>query len=237
MKKTILTLILLVLIFTLAACGGSTSEATAEGGSGNTPSEGEREFNIPTEMQLMLGTVKLDETEYAVDAAQASQLLPLWKALGSLSESETAAQAELEALIDQIADTMTPEQTEAIEAMELTMEDMSGVAEILDVEMGGFGAGGFGEIDEEMKATMEAARESGETAAGGPPDGGMGPEGGMGPGDGMGPEGGMGQGSAEMDPSARETAMAERGGVQGSGIMLNTTLLEGLIEFLEAKIQ
>jgi hypothetical protein len=232
MKKTILTLTLFLFVLVLTACNSSTSEATAEDDAGNAAPEGEREFTMPTEMQLMLGTVKLDETEYAVDAEQASELLPLWKALRSLSESETAAQTELEALINQIAETMTPEQAEAIESMELSMQDMNTVMEALGIESN---FGGFGEMDEEMKATMEAARESGEAPAGGPPGGGMGPEGGMGPGEGMGPGGEFG--GAEMDPTARETAMAERGGARGAGVGVNTAFLDALIEFLEAKIQ
>ena len=238
MKKTILSLILLVLIFALAACNGSNAAATAETTTGTTANgtpNGDRQFTLPAEMKLMLGTVKLDETDYAVEAEQASQLLPLWKALRSLSESDTTAQAEIDALVAQIEESMTPEQTDTLESMNLTMEDMASVMETLGIE-NGFG-GRFGEMTPEMQATMEAARESGDFPAGGPggefPGGG--PGGGMGLGGGMGPGGEFG--GAEMDPSVRETAMAERGGVRGGGFGINTILLDGIIEFLQAKIQ
>jgi hypothetical protein len=234
MNKFSTSLILFVLIFTLAACGGSADlnetansakSSNSEANTSTTSTE-ESDFETPLETQLMIGTVKLDETDYAVDAEQASELLPFWKALRSLGESETAAQAEIDAVISQIQDTMTSEQMDAIEAMELTMQDMSTVAEILGVEIR-FGGGRFGEISPEMQETMEAARESGEFPGGGP-------GGGMGLGSGQGPGGGQ-FGGAEMDPSARETAIAERGGTRGAGLGINSQLLDAIIEFLEAK--
>jgi hypothetical protein len=231
MKKTIPTLILLVVIFALTACNNSTSETSLENTTGDGTPNSERQFTMPTEMKLILGTVKLDETEYAVDAEQASELLPLWKALRSLSESDTVAQAEIDALITQLEKTMSPEQTGAIESMDLTMQDMASVMETLGIETGGFGAGA-GEITPEMWETMEAARESGDFPGGGP-GGGMGLGGGMGPGGGPGGEFGGG----EMDPSVRETAMAERSSARGAGFGLNTNLLDAIIEFLEAKVQ
>ena len=75
---------------------------------------------------------------------------------------------------------------------------------------------------------MEAARESGEfQRPGGDLPSGIRPGGGQGPG---------GQGG-QMDPAARETAMAERGSTRGARLGINTTLLEGIIAFLEAKVQ
>ena len=48
---------------------------------------------------------------------------------------------------------------------------------------------------------------------------------------------GGGIGGAEMDPDARATAMAERDGARGAGFGINSVLLDGIIEFLEAKVQ
>ena len=225
MKKIFLPFILFVLFFTLTACNGSSSEATTENISGDgTPNEGPQ-FTMPAEMKIIIGTVKLEETEFAVDAEQASELLPLWKALRSLSEDDTTAQAEIEALIAQITETMTPEQTSAIDDMNLTMQEMGSVMETLGIERN---FGGPGQISEEMRATMEAARESGDFPGDFP---------GGGPGGDF-PGGGFGAfGGAEMDPGARATAIAERGGMRGTGFGINTTLLNGIIEFLEAKLQ
>jgi hypothetical protein len=152
----------------------------------------------------------------------------LWKALRSLSESETAATAEIDAIINQIDETMTAEQMDAIADMELGMDDFGDVRETLGIE-GGFG--NFGDITPEMRTTMEAARESGE----GPPagfGGGPGMGGGQGFGGGQGPGGGGG-----FDPAARETAIAERGGNRGVNIALNKTILDAIIKFLENKIE
>ncbi|MFC1996765.1 hypothetical protein ACFLXI_04045 [Chloroflexota bacterium] len=240
MKNTILTLILIVLVLLLAACGGTDSEPESANPAANSDSEvssgidsatdqnDNGEFNIPAGTMLMLGTVMLEESDFAVDADQAAALLPLWKALRSFGESETTAQAEIDAVIAQIGDTMTPEQISAIEAMGLTMGDMGSVAEVLGVEMGGFGSRS-GERTPEMQATMEAMRESGEFQRPGGDFPGGGPGGGQGLGGGF--------GGAEMDPDARATAMAERGGTRGARSGINSFLLDGIIEFLEAKVQ
>jgi hypothetical protein len=239
MKKTIATLILILLVFVLAACDSTTIEQanpitssdaadSNDVGSSNTRnSSQDGEFSLPGGTKMMLGTVLLEETNYAVDAEQAAQLLPLWKALRSFGESETTAQAEIDAVISQIEETMNDEQINAIDYMELTMQDMGTVAELLGVEMGGFG-GNVGEITPEMQATREAMRESGQSPGGGP-GGGMGLGGGQGPGGGFGGE--------EMDPNARATAIAERGGTRGARTGINAFLLDAVIEFLETKMQ
>ena len=84
----------------------SSSEASPSGES--RPGIGE-DFQdaMPISAQLGFGTLLLEDTEHAVDAGQAAELLPLWKAARSLSESETVAEAELEAVFHQIEDTMT----------------------------------------------------------------------------------------------------------------------------------
>ena len=51
----------------------------------------------------------------------------------------------------------------------------------------------------------------------------------------QGPGGGFG--IIEMDPSARATAIAERGGIRGAGLILNSQFLDAIIQFLETKIE
>jgi hypothetical protein len=225
MKKTIL----IFTSFLLVSTNGNTNADSSNGDASNPG------FDLPLGTKLILGTVKLDETDYAVDADQASQLLPLWKALRSLGESDTAAQAEIDAVISQIEDTMTSEQMKAIEAMGLTMQDFASVAQTLGIETG-FGAGSFGEVNPEMRATAQAMRESGDFPA--PPDGAIivGP-GGDGTGGGFGPGGGQGFGGQDLSPEARQTAIAERSGTRGASLGMNTALLDAIIEFLTAKTQ
>ena len=218
-KRTLYSTIFTFLIIVLAACSNKTDEVEP------SQTDQQNQQDIPLETKLMIGSVKLDETDHVIDAEQASNLIPLWKALRSLASSDTTAEAEVNAVINQIQDTMTTDQLALIDEMELTMGDMGSVFGILGIE-NTFG-GRFGDITPEMQATMEAMRESGEFPAGGQ---GLGRSQGQRPGD-------DGVGGAEIDPSVRETAIAERGGEFGRGFGINTQLLDAIIEFLEEKIQ
>ena len=159
-RKIPLTLLIFALLLT--ACGGSASEA-------NPAQRGDvqGEFSLSRELTMLISTVKLDETEYSIDSTQAMELLPLWKAFKSLSESDTAASVEVEALVNQIEETMTGGQMEAITAMQLSIEDVAAVQEQLGIE------GGFGDMTPEMQATVQAARQSGERGPGSGPGGGV----------------------------------------------------------------
>jgi hypothetical protein len=240
-KTTFLISILLLAAIAITACGTSGEDNSAQAAievntsadaSSQVPiAEGEelrlREGETPLSMKLALGTFKLEQTEYPIDAEQAGALLPLWKALRSLSESETSAAEELQAVLDQIQDTMTPEQIATIESMDLSAQDMGTIAEEFGLDFGNF-AGRFGELSPEMQATMEAARESGQFLGRGS-GGGQFPGGRPGGGEGL-------SGGGERSPEARETAMAERGDFRGAQSGLNPMLLEAVIDFLQGKI-
>jgi hypothetical protein len=107
--------ILATIVFFLAACGSS---------SGPQPGSSTTDSAISTEAQLILGTLKLDDTELAVTAGQADELLVMWQVYLELSSSSTAAQAEIDGLVDQIQELMTAEQMESIAAMNLTQQDV-----------------------------------------------------------------------------------------------------------------
>ena len=85
---------------------------------------------------LLVGTLKLEDTDQAVSAEQAATLLPLWQAYRSLSTSQTAAEAEVDALLNQIQSTMTSDQVDAINAMNLTITDMMDLMQSMGVGMG-----------------------------------------------------------------------------------------------------
>jgi hypothetical protein len=213
----------------LAEVGTQVDETQSDAQAG--ASETENELSMPSAMQLALGTFKLEETDYAIEAEQAQELLVLWKAVRSLTESETTAAEEIEAVVNQIGDTMTAEQMNAIEAMELTFQDMGAIAEALGLEFGG--AGRFGDMTPEMQSTMEAMRESGEFPRNG--SGGDFPGGGPG----GGPGGEFGGEGGQLSPEARQTAIAERGGFTRAGarLGLNPFLLDAIIAFLQAKVE
>lgn len=165
--KKITLLIISLLFLTLAACSGqaetgTTTDTQAQVADG-TPSP----FGQSVEQQLMWGTFALEETENAVTAEQAAELLPLWKAVRSLSDSDTVAEEEISALFDQIQETMTTAQMDTITTLQLSGEDMTAIAEAQGFEMGGPAGGGFGNLTEDQRATMEAARASGDFPSGG----------------------------------------------------------------------
>jgi hypothetical protein len=115
-KKIFLTL-LIPLILTACASAADTTKTAASGTSSAT--------ELPAQTKLILGAIKLEETENAISAEQAAELLPMFYVLQDLNESDTAAQEEINGLTRQIEETLTAKQTQAIAAMSLTRQDMS----------------------------------------------------------------------------------------------------------------
>ncbi len=71
-------------------------------------------------LQLAAGTLKLEGSEQAIDAASAAKLLPLWQLLGQLESSSATAPQEISTVIDQIRLNMSASQLKAIDSMSLT---------------------------------------------------------------------------------------------------------------------
>jgi hypothetical protein len=165
-KQRVFLLISLIAMLVLVACGGSAesdvgAESVESGGSVDQVSEPAAEEQsqepekvrlaadysdaLTVESQLALGSLQLEESALAVDEAQAAELLPLWQAFQSLSNSDIAAAAEVTALINQIQDTMAPEQVQAIADMALTEDRVTEMIESGELQLRGFGGrGGFG---------------------------------------------------------------------------------------------
>jgi hypothetical protein len=131
-KASVILLLLLTLILT--ACSGNASGAA--GPAANAPGSGAA-GGLSAPIQVALGTIKLDETTNAVTAEQARELLPLWETLQVLESSDTAATKEKEALVGQIQETMTSEQTQAITALNLSRQDMFSVMQSQAQTVGG----------------------------------------------------------------------------------------------------
>jgi hypothetical protein len=239
MRKTNIFISLFIVLLNLTACSNAAevsnaSQSTSENKASASTSQAngdllsadyENALSVP--MQLAIGTFKLDTTENKVDAKMAKDLLLLWKAVRSLSNSDTVASQELDALYTQIQGTMIPEQVAAISAMHLTRDDMRQVFQDMGMSFGP-GGGDFGNLSPEQMATMQAAQQSGQ----GSPGGGF-PGGGV-PGMGGPPPGEGGNFSQEQ----RQTAMAaERGGASQSTQGVNPMLLDAVIKFLESKVQ
>ncbi|HUG34250.1 MAG TPA: hypothetical protein VMJ90_05735 [Anaerolineales bacterium] len=227
MKKITLT-IFTVLVLTLTACGGASNNPQA----GPADPASSSENTLPLSTQLLIGTFKLEDTDLAVTAEQASELIPLWQVLQSISSSDNAAQEEMDALVEQIQETMTAEQVQAIEAMNLTSQDMFTI-----MQEQGLGGGGpmmtQGTPEAGSNGDFPAPPAGGGDfigpAGGGPPGGGGGPGGG-------GPGGGGGQGLSPDQIATAQANRAENGG--GGGFRFNgapAPLIEALVKFLQEK--
>ena len=215
MKKLIVTLItILVFAAVLTACGGEAAPAAVEatGGSAslaeatsptaviaaaansNAALSTEYPGALPVQSQLAFGTMQLENTNLAVSVEQAEELLPYWRVLQSLTQSGTAADAEIKAVAKQIQDSMDGEQIAAIAAMELSEEKLQTMIEEGVINFGfGRGLGG------------NEGGSAGGVRPGGGPGGGM--LGGGGP-------GGGGPGGFGGDPGAFATRQAE---IEASG--------------------
>jgi hypothetical protein len=198
---------ILLPLLTLTACSfnfgtvGSVSNGGAPTGS-----------ELPAQTKLILGIINLEETENAVTAEQAKELVPMFYVLQDLNESDTAAQEEIDGLTEQIQETLTDEQAQAVEAMTLSRQDMFAIVQ---------GGGNSAKTD---------ASESSSTSGGGmggPPDMGGGP-GGMASGGG-GMPGGMGGGTTNTSNGENTAPVMDKS--------TPSTLFDAVIELLEKKLQ
>ncbi len=203
---------------------------------------------LVAEAQLALGTLLLEDTDQAIAAGQASQLLPVWQALRSVLTSQNPAQAEIDALLKQIEKTLTPEQVATIRDMQLTQSSLLEWARSNGLQLGGpagaegGGPGGpfsaelratiqaGGEIPPEVQATLEARRAQG----------GFGPRGGQAEGGGFSPElRATLQAGGEIPPEIRATFEARGGSPGGFGAIrgggASLALIDRVIALLEVR--
>lgn len=231
----LITLFTILMLLVVSCSGQSTNDSVSTeelppAEVNTTSNQVETAPQVPVNStNLMMATFQLEKTEHAITVEQAEELLPLWKVYQNLVNSDIAAEAEREALINQIAGVMTEEQMAYLESDELDPQETMALMAEYGIEMqGGMGMGnrpnGEGDDQEMTDAQREEMQTMRETIGGG--------EGG--PGGGMG--GGMGQ---DMDPEQLATMQAERaaegGGVRGGGQM-DTILLPALMELLESKL-
>jgi len=208
MKKTLFS-ILILLAFILSACDVSqtnTPDAQTMPGSDE----------LPEITKLVIGTLSLKDTGNAITPEQAQELLPLWQVYLSLLSSDAAAQEEIDALVEQIGETMTAEQTQAIEAMQLSQEDMLTV--IQENGMGGNRLQGQG--------NNGSSRSNGFTPSGGGSFGGGFPEGGN-----FTPPDGGGFPSDGIPSGDQIPAGQPAPGLGGGGVP--TPLIQAVIDYLQ----
>jgi hypothetical protein len=116
MKNKILVTMILIAIL-LTACG--TASITSQSSSINAKAK-----SYTDQAELIVGIFKLEGTDQAVTAKQASELLPLWEMAKALTDSDTSAREEVEAVTSSVEGTLTSNQLQAITAMNLTDQDV-----------------------------------------------------------------------------------------------------------------
>lgn len=205
MKKILLSLFIIFGV-TLSACSASNTTNQA----GSTSQSGPTSRALTTELKLIIGTFKLEKTNQAVTAEQAASLLPLWQVYNELTSSGTSAQAEVDALLSQIQDTMTADQMKTINAMNLTQQDAFALMQSQGV-MPDMNAGN-------STAAGDSSSSSGGIPAGGPPDAGGSPMDG-------GPMGSPTGSNTNQSSSTITTQMNP-----------NAPLVNALIELLQSKL-
>lgn len=195
MKKTIF-LILMIPVLILTACSANASDTA---GPAAGPQNGPAADDLSAPMQVAIGTIKLDGTANSVTAEQAAELLPLWQTLQVLYGSDTAANQEVDALVQQIQDTMTAEQMQAITSMNLTRQDMFSLMQSQGPAFGGAQNGNAQGGGSSTNNERGFGPGGGGFPGGPPPDGGGFPGGGQG-------FGGQGQGNRTQNSDSNETS-------------------------------
>jgi len=198
MKKTTIALSIILIALTLAGCAGPASGGIQGGTSTGA---------LPAPTELIIGSLRLEGSAQAVTQQQAADLLPLWQVYKELSASDTSAPQELEALISQIRDSMTPEQLQAIAEMKLTQQDV------------------FTTLQERGITTGNRPQGTGDNGGFTPPQGGI---------PGAGPGGFPGGDGQSPDPQQIATMQAARSQAGGAS-RTPSALIEAFIEFLQSR--
>lgn len=204
---------LIVLAILLTACSSSATSTPINATNGN----------LPTATQLVLGSLKLENTDYAITAEQATELLPMWQVYEQLLGSDTAAQEEIDALTEQIQETMTANQMQTINDMQLTQQDMFTAMQGADTVTS--------TSQSSSNITVPSSGGGGGMPAGGPSDGGGGA-----PPDMSG--GGMPSdfGGAAPDMSTGSTQNTQTTSSQTQTTSVPTALVQLLIQTLQQKV-
>jgi hypothetical protein len=156
-KKMILSLLLtMILSIALAACSVPLTGLTL------LPQVQSNDTGKNTVVShLGIGILKMEGTSQAVTSAQASTLLPLWKAVYKMGNDKTASKAEVSALYDQIHETLTADQVSAISQATWTQQELNDLMQK------------YGSSSTTSSSSSSSSSKS-QQSAGGPPDmGGM----------------------------------------------------------------
>lgn len=157
MKRIALS-ILVILVISLTACNAL---------SGGTSTSATQTNNQLTAQQLVVGTLKLEGTDQEVTVEQARELVTFWYVYDEISQSKSAAQEEVDGLVDQIQGSMTTEQLQAISDMHFTQQDVSAATQEFSTSSSSSNS------QSNNSGTNSVSVPSGDMAGGAPTGGGM----------------------------------------------------------------
>ncbi len=241
-KKIVRYLVPIPVLLALAACSALNLPGAAAAAPTAQPGGAQFQFDPasqPVESRLALGTLALEGTANAVTAEQAQSLLPLWKAVKSLSAGDNPSQDEIDALYQQIEDTMTPAQLDAIRNAGLSQENLQALMQKYGIQFpqGGFGGpnaqgtpGANPGLSADQIATLRAERAQRAQNGGGDGGGFTLPDGFV-PGQGFNGGGGRAQ-RAQGTPQPGQSEQFNRGFNRGGA---NTLFVDPLITLLEQR--
>ena len=243
LKNKLYLLVALPMVIVLGACAGIQIPGLSAKPAQAAQNPAAANFNpstMPLEQKLAIGTLELEGTPQAVTAKEATDLLPLWQAVKSLSADTNTAPTEITAVYKQIEGAMTPDQTQAIQKLTWTQQDIQALMTKYGVTFGNGQAGqGAQNLTAEQRATRTAQFQSRGQNGGGPGGaGGFGGQGGV-PGvpggaggaggtGGFGGQGGTGTGTTQRTPQPGQTGRRAGGG-------MNTMFVDPLIKLLQTR--
>jgi hypothetical protein len=219
MKKSLIFTSILLLVGVLVSCTGTQTlrNSNRSTGQGNANSQGGSTNGTTGSTELSLesiagvGILKLEGTDQAIDAAKAAELLPLFKALKTLSTNNNTAVAEISALNSQIKNTLTADQLTAIQNLKITSSDVRTLMESNGLVTTGSSSG-------------TRSNSSGQGGFGGPPDAAMMAV--------MSGQTGSRTSSTQATPNAAAALATSRKSAGG----YNLTFVDVIIKLLESKI-
>jgi hypothetical protein len=110
----------------------ATAEAPADGDTDEVP-------DLNPHLELLIGTFRLAGTDQEVTAPQAEELIPLWMTIKTTLANMLFRVEDVNAVTASIQAVMTPAQRSAIDAMDLTYQDMFDLMEEWNLTLGQYG--------------------------------------------------------------------------------------------------
>jgi uncharacterized protein YceK len=218
-KKMLHLLMVFTLVIVLSACS-SLQLSTTKSATNHTLQNIVGNITNPSvKNKLAVGMLKLEGTDLSITAAQAKDLLPLWKAVKSLNAEKTTAAEEMVALYVQIQETMTSDQIQYIDKLDLTSDELDTLMQKYEVQ-----------IEQTTQSQMTTTHDNNSYGGGGPQ--------GCVPGLDMPPDAGLGGLTSGGPASSQSTTQQAPVPAQSSNISLansNVLFANTVIKLLEQR--